>query len=330
MAWKETLTADPTEWLLEPGNPAVRYWALRDLEGRPCDDPLVMEARSMVPSLDPVKTILSSQSPEGYWVHEEDMYNPKYRATTHQLLLLAEHAAPRSLMMEKAVEQVFRFQRESGHFLIGLPKTDRGRASVVKDGCCIDGNVLFYLVHFGYLDDPRTQGLLRFIEEYYDWDNGGWLCRAYPIDAGAVFPVNCYMGATKILKAFSVIPAGKRSSEMNRIIGLEVEKILENGVHMYIRSPDGSRREKAGWKRFGYPRFYQSDILEVLDTLTRLGVRDERMEPAVDVVRGAQQPDGRWLLKATYGKMWVDIEEKNKPSKWVTLRALRVLKGWNV
>jgi hypothetical protein len=75
--------------------------------------------------------------------------------------------------------------------------------------------------------------------------------------------------------------------------------------------------------------FYQSDTLEVLDTLTRLDVRDERMERAIDLLLKSQLNDGRWLLKDTFnGKMWVDIEEKNKPSKWVTLRALRVLKRY--
>jgi hypothetical protein len=108
-----------------------------------------------------------------------------------------------------------------------------------------------------------------------------------------------------------------------------VENILENGVYRYLRNPDGSRKDKAGWKRFGFPLFYQSDALEVLDTLTRLGVRDERMAEAFELVRAAQQGDGSWLLKDTFnGKMWVDIDEKNRPSKWITLRAMRTLRGF--
>jgi hypothetical protein len=51
------------------------------------------------------------------------------------------------------------------------------------------------------------------------------------------------------------------------------------------------------------------------------------MQPAIDIVLDARQPDGKWLLENTYtGKMWVDIEQKGKPSKWITLRALRTLK----
>ena len=106
-----------------------------------------------------------------------------------------------------------------------------------------------------------------------------------------------------------------------------MENILGNGVYRYLRNPDGTRKDKAGWKRFGFPLFYQSDALEVLDILTCLGVHDDRMQPAVDLVLNARKPDGAWLLDNTYnGKMWVDIEEKGKPSKWVTLRALRTLR----
>ncbi|MCJ7731865.1 hypothetical protein MUP51_06070 [Candidatus Bathyarchaeota archaeon] len=320
--------ADALDWLLEGENPSVRYWALRDLLGLDEDALEVLETRLELMESEPVTSILRAQNQAGYWVHEEDMYLPKYTATTHQLLQLAEMGATRTRMIEKAIEQVYRFQRNSGHFLIELPKSEKGRDSVVKDGCCIDGNILLYLTHFGYLEDSRTQKLLDFIYDYYDEENTGWRCRSYPINPDAVFPVNCYMGATKILKAFSIIPPEKRSQRMREIISRETEKILENRVYKYLRNTDGSKKDKYGWKRFGFPLFYQSDLLEVTATLTRLGVHDDRMGDAVNIIRESQI-DGRWLLKDSFnGKMWTNIEEKNKPSKWITLRAMYVLGQW--
>ena len=327
MGWKEQMKEVPVEWLLEPDDPCVRFWALQDLLDHAYDDPVVMEAQEAAMEQPPIKTILDAQDPEGYWVHEEDMYLPKYKATTHQLLILAELGAVRTPGIEKAIEHIFQFQRYSGHFLTKLPKTERGRASKMTDGCCIDGNILYYLNHFCYLDDPRTQKLIDFLVEDHDSEKAGWKCRAFPINPDAVFHSNCYMGATKVLKAFSCFPENKRTAEIKSIIGREVENILENQVFKYLKNPDGSRKEKAGWKRFGFPIYYQSDVLEVLDTLTRLGVVDERMEPTIELVKSVQGDDGKWLLKHTFnGKMWIDIEEKHKPSKWITLRALRVLK----
>ncbi|MBN2336554.1 hypothetical protein JXL21_13430, partial [Candidatus Bathyarchaeota archaeon] len=195
MTWRDKLKADMTDWLLEPSDPSVRYWTLRDIEGLEETDPQVQDAQAAIMESHPVKAILGAQHPEGYWVHEEDMYLPKYKATTHQLLILAELGVTRTPAIERAVEQVYRFQRNSGHFLTQLPKTEKGRDSAVKDGCCFDGNVLYYLVHFGYLSDPRTRRLLDFIVDYHDDEHAGWKCRAYPIDPSRVFPVNCYMGA---------------------------------------------------------------------------------------------------------------------------------------
>jgi len=283
------LSSDTIEWLLKPDNPSVRYWTLNDLLGKDAGDPEVLAAQKEIMQSKTVSTILGAQNPEGYWVHMEDMYLPKYKATTHQLLMLAEMGATRTPMIEKAIEHVYLFQRNSGHFLTELPKSEKGRDSVVKDGCCFDGNVLYYLNHFGYLEDPRTEKLLNFIYDYYDEDNTGWKCRAYPINPNAVFPVNCYMGATKILKAFSMIPKNKRSPRMKEIIDREIEKILDNRVYKYLRNFEGDSKDKAGWKRFGYPLFYQADLLEVMVTLSRLGVHDDRMLDAIKIIEQTQQ-----------------------------------------
>jgi hypothetical protein len=137
------------------------------------------------------------------------------------------------------------------------------------------------------------------------------------------------MGAVKVLKGLSSIPANKRSQEIRKIFQEETESILSNGVYKYLRGPKGERKDKEGWKRFGFPLFYQSDALEVLDVLTSLGVHDARMKDAIELVEQGRRSDGRWLLKNTYnGKMFCDIEAKGQPSKWVTLRAARVLKRW--
>ncbi len=322
------IEAEILDWLLEKKNPSVRYYAQKKLLGLDEGAVEVHESKAVIMDSGIVKEIFKEQTPEGHWGSEDDLYLPKYKATTHQLLILAELGATRTPEIEKAMEHVYRFQRNSGHFLTLQPKTEKGKDSVVKDGCCYDGNILSYLVHFGYLDDPRTRKLLEFTYGYYDKENTGWKCRAYPIDPTRVFPVNCFMGRTKILKAFSMIREEKRSPEMKRIIGLEVEEILENKVYQYLRSPDGSRKDKAGWTKFGFPLFYQADILEIMVTLTRLGIRDDRMQDAIDVILKARQPDGKWLLKNTYnGKMFIDIEEKHKPSKWITLMALTILKN---
>jgi hypothetical protein len=251
MRWKEIIGQKTIDWLLGPENPSIRFWALQQLEDRPINDQEVRETQDVVMVTPCVKTILKAQKTEGNWGSYESMYEPKYMATTHNLLLLAELGAKITPKIEKSIEHLFMFQRNSGHFLTDLPKTEKGKASIVKDACCLDGNILYYLIHFGYLNDERTQKLIDFQVDYHSDDVGGWKCRAFPIDKNTVYPENCYMGGVKMLRAISKIPKAQRSRDLNRIIKQEAEIVLQNGIYRYLRNPDGSRKEKAGWKRFG-------------------------------------------------------------------------------
>jgi hypothetical protein len=135
------------------------------------------------------------------------------------------------------------------------------------------------------------------------------------------------MGGTKPLRALSMIPEAERTQTVKAIIREEIKIYLENEIFMYLKDTNGERKAKPGWRRFGFPLFYQSDALEVCDILTSLGVQDSRMESAIDLLLEKQTTEGKWILENTFnGKMWVDIEEKKYPSKWITLKAVRILK----
>ena len=86
--------------------------------------------------------------------------------------------------------------------------------------------------------------------------------------------------------------------------------------------------DKPGWTRFGFPLSYNSDALEALASLAAVGepCRAE-YQPALDVVRAAADHEMRWTMKNTFnGKMLADVETKGAPSRWLTLRALQVLR----
>ncbi len=115
------------------------------------------------------------------------------------------------------------------------------------------------------------------------------------------------------------------------------QSIMETGVVPEIlsrQSPEGFWGDP---KRFYTDKYrgtvwqlmYQTDILEILDILTGLGIKDDRMREAVDILAAKQDPEGRWNLENSFnGKFQVNIERIGKPSKWITLRALRVLKRY--
>jgi hypothetical protein len=81
------------------------------------------------------------------------------------------------------------------------------------------------------------------------------------------------------------------------------------------------------WWKFGFPVFYVTDLLQNVEALINLGYgRDKRLANALTYIRDKQDEHGRWLIENDY-TTWVNFGPKKQPSKWVTLRALRVLKA---
>jgi hypothetical protein len=92
-----------------------------------------------------------------------------------------------------------------------------------------------------------------------------------------------------------------------------------------------TERVSSTWFKFGFPLSYWSDVLETTAVLTDLGYGDDpQLGNAIQFILGKQDEQGRWKLENTMNRMWVEIGRKGEPSKWVTLRALRVLKRVSV
>ena len=114
-----------------------------------------------------------------------------------------------------------------------------------------------------------------------------------------------------------------------------VQRALETGAAFLLRYDPAlanypyTERISSTWFKLGFPLSYWSDVLENVAVLTALGYgHDPRVANAVQWILDKQDAQGRWKLENSLnGKMWFDIEKRGKPSKWVTLRVLRVLKA---
>ncbi|MDP1808609.1 MAG: nitrogen fixation protein NifH [Actinomycetota bacterium] len=330
--WKSVLQTDPTEWLLEPDNPSIRYLALTNILDKPMSDPEVLKARKDIMVTGIVPQILAAQEAGGYWDEPDKHYVAKYKGMVWQIIILGELLADKKdERIKKACEFLLENSQdyESGGFSVHRgAKAGGGRHSEVIP--CLTGNMAWSLIRLGYMDDPRVQRGINWIVAYQRFDDAiselpqGWPYDKYEICWGKH---TCHMGAVKALKALSEIPGDRRTRNVQRTLDDGVEYILRHHVHK--RSHDLAQVSKTGWRRFGFPLMYQTDILEILGILTKLGCRDERMQEAVDIVVSKQDSSGRWKLANTFnGRFHVDIEEKGRPSKWITLNALKILKRY--
>ena len=141
----------------------------------------------------------------------------------------------------------------------------------------------------------------------------------------------CAWGAVKVALALSKIPPEKRTPAEKQAIDqcvkflLSVDPATADYPHPYAVAASTS------WFKFGFPVFYVTDLLQNFEALVGLGLNcDPRLQNALNLILEKQNKDGRWGMEYTYnGKTWVDVEEKRKPSKWVTLRALRAIKRFH-
>ena len=188
--------------------------------------------------------------------------------------------------------------------------------------------MVWSLIRLGYLGDERLRRAIDYIATYQRFDDGegekstGWPYDRFKMCYGKH---TCHMGAGKALKALAEIPPAERSAEVKRTIEQGVEYFLKH--HIYKKSHDLTKVSKPGWLKFGFPLMYQDDVLEILEILAKLKVKDKRLEPAVELVERKRSKEGKWILENTFnGRFFADIEQKGKPSKWITLKALQVLK----
>ena len=329
--WKSILKADPTTWLLEKDNPSVRYFTLTEILDKPVNDSEVREAKNEIMKVGVVPKILAKQSNEGYWGSPENFYAPgKFKGTVWQLMILAElRADSKEERVRKACEFILNNSqdRESGGFSYLRASSGGGRHKRVLP--CLTGNMVWSLIRLGYLDDPRVQRGIDWVTTYQRFDDGiSEAPKGWPYGRQSCWGRHsCHMGVVKALKALVEIPRDERSEDVTRTIENGAEYLLKHHVHK--RSHDLTRVSKAEWLRFGFPLMWNTDVLEILGILTRLGYRDSRMEEALNLVVSKQNDQGRWKLENTFnGRFQVDIEQKGKPSKWITLNALKALKGF--
>lgn len=335
MSWQTQVQGDSLAWLLEPGDPGVRYLALRDLLGRPPDDPELAAARRAAHAEGPIATILAAMHDAGYWVVPGPGYNPKYRSTVWSITLLAQLGA--------SAQQDERVACACGCLLDhALTPGGQFSASGAPSGTvdCLQGNLCWALVELG-CDDPRLaaaydwlarsvtgEGIAPATERhapvrYYAGKCGpGFAC-------GANNRLPCAWGATKVLLALGRWPLERRTSLIERAVRQGADFLL--GVDPATADyPTGYTDKPSGnWWKFGFPVFYVTDLLQIVEVMAGLGYGDDdRLANALRVIREKQDAQGRWPLEYDYaGKTWVEFGPKKQPNKWVTLRALRVLKA---
>jgi hypothetical protein len=330
--WKSFLKNNILEWLLEEDNPSVRYYTLIDLLDKTQDDSEVKNAKDQIMKIGPVPKILEKQNPGGYWFKAEDFYQKtKYKGTVWNFIILAELGADgKDKRIKNTAEFIFKNSQDPMRY--GFAHRQSQKVGGLPGGVipCLTGNMIWSLIRFGYIDDKRVQKGIEWITKYQRFDDKDQdLPKDFPYKAhkGCYGKHSCHMGVIKSLKALTEIPENKRNSEVKNTIKKGVEYLLIH--HIYKRSHNLEKVSLPSWLKLSFPHMYQTDILEILDILTKLKYKDDRMNDALKILISKQDNQGKWNLERTFNdRFLVRIENKGKSSKWITLNAIKVLKRY--
>lgn len=319
------------DWLLEPQDPGVRYLALRDIIRLPSDDSQLSIAKQEAHQQGPIAHILDNMHPEGYWSKAGPGYSPKYRSTVWAIILLAQLGG--SIDTDPRIEQACTYlldhaYAEGGYF------THSGAPGGTFD--CLQGNLCWALLELGCQDLRLTQafewmarsqvgdGIAPKTDKdafprYYAYKCGpGFVC-------GCNYDLPCAWGATKVMMAFSRLPKEQHTNLIDRAIQMGVEFLFS--VDPTTAAWPYKETINNTWWKFGFPVFYNTDLLQVAEALTGLGFRnDPRLSGLIRLIESKADEQGRWKLEHDYkDKTWGNYGKKGQPNKWVTLRALRAI-----
>ena len=305
------------DWLLD-GDAAIRWQVLRDLQsGSPAD---VAAERSRVEHEGWGARLLALEGSEGLW-DGGACFPADYRggepgqpwtATMHTLQTLQIFGLdPTSESARRAIQLVAengRWEHDGQHYFDGEVEP------------CINGRTIETGAYFGV---DVTAIVERILEERLD--DGGWNCEAENGSVRSSFDttINVLDGLLEFERATggaAAVRAARSSGE---------DYLLAR--NLFRRRSTGEVADPA-YLEFAFPYYWHYDILRALDYFSRSGAdRDARMAEAVEIVRSKRQPDGRWLLDRIHpGRVHFDIERGvGTPSRFNTLRALRVLNWWD-
>jgi hypothetical protein len=296
------------QWLLQ-GDISIQYQVHRDLLGEDRQDLQVRISEEGWGA-----RLLSKRLPNGHWGRE--FYQPKWTNTHYTLLDL------KTLQLQPDHEAIY----ESIEIVANENKSEDGGINpgktIKESDVCINGMFLNYACYFG-IDRDYLISIIDFVLDQ-QLPDGGFNCH-FNRQGARHSSMHSTISVLEGLWEYKRSGYDYRLAELDAASEAAREFLFMHRLYKSDRTGDIIHKN---FLRLSFPGRWYYDILRALDHLQDAGVEwDDRMSDAIEVLLGKRRSDGRWPLQAKIpGKVHFDMEKAGQPSRWNTLRALRVLK----
>jgi hypothetical protein len=307
LSYSENATDTVVGWLLE-SDPAIRWQVMRDLMA--VGAAAVRAERSRVANEGWGASLLDQQRADGQWGDGHTV--PFWWSNMYTLVFLRDLGVdPADARVRDAIALV----REKVTWGPGFGDSPFFEGEVEP---CINGRVVTLGAYFGVRSDRLVDRLLG--EQLAD---GGWNCEAERGSVRSSFHTTlCVLeGLLAFEQAFGATPTLTNARRRGE------EYLVERRL---LRRLSSGEIIDETWTRFAFPPLWHYDVLRALDYLREAGApRDQRFDEAIAIVRNRRQGDGRWLLDVRHrNTLYPELSgEVGEPNRWITLRALRVLRS---
>ena len=307
--------SDIIDWLME-GDAAIRWQTQRDLLESPAVD--WQSERLRVASSGWGARLLAYQDSRGTW--GGGIYSPKWTSTTYTLLQLRDMGLPGDHPAAR---------RASGLLLdegLGEIGTRQFQDRLSHGDLCIVGMYLGLSVYFGVID-ARTDALVDHLIQH-QMPDGGWNCRS--LKQPGVHHSSFHTTFNVLEGLREVLDAGL-TLHSSAILAAQAQALEFMLQHSLFRSHRTGEIITEKFLYFSYPYRWYYDVLRGLDYFQRArAIRDQRLSEATEILNAKQRKDGAWAVQNYHpGQAFFELEKTGGPSRWNTLRALRVLSWWN-
>jgi len=315
---KTLLKEELVEWLLA-GEPWVAYRTMTDLLGKDEKENIVATTRMAVPEHPLVKKIFKGSNEDGYWGRPKDIHTwwPRKDTTFWILPVLADFGfTVEDRSIARACEYVFSIQLQSGGF---------GWDPSTKPGDCHSAIIIESLAKLGLLEDSRLQKAYEWIIKRQRLDGGFWCKDTGQIGGPREKEPSCALATMFVLGALAQNPKLQNSGFAKKGVDFLFGCWENRGKTKYAGHDS---QVGTDWEKLKYP-FTDYKILKFLDVLSQFEHARQRLQESemVNLLLSKRDEGGR-LTPESIVKVWSDFDfgQKEKPSRWITLLASRIVK----